>query len=119
VAKLPTHGSARSNRRSQRVILCMPISIWGECNQGSFTEVAKTLVVNAHGALITMKADISPGQQLQLQSPATSEIRLSRVVDVGPALEGKKQVGVEFSEPAPRFWQITFPPEDWSSALMD
>jgi hypothetical protein len=23
-------------------------------------------------------------------------------------------VGIEFDEPAPRFWRVAFPPEDWS-----
>jgi hypothetical protein len=30
--------------------------------------------------------------------------------------EDKTEVGLEFSEPVPRFWRITFPPEDWNPA---
>ena len=106
-------------RRSQRVVLSMRISVWGDSDGSPFNEVAQTLIVNAHGALIAMKAEISPGQQLQLQSPATSEIRMSRVVHVGPVIDGKKQVGVEFTEPAEHFWQITFPPDNWTAVLKD
>jgi hypothetical protein len=97
----------------------MRITVWGHSDQGPFNEVAQTLIVNAHGALIAMEAEVSPGQQLQLQSPATSEIRLSRVAHVGPVTDGKRHVGIEFAEPAPRFWQITFPPDDWSDVLID
>jgi len=117
--ELPPAVPVPGRRRSQRVMLRMNISVWGDSDRGPFNEVAQTLIVNAHGALIAMKAEVSPGHQLQLQSPATSEIRLSRVVHVGPVTDGKRQVGVEFAEPAPRFWQITFPPEDWSDVLTD
>jgi hypothetical protein len=106
-------------RRSQRVVLSMRITVWGDAARGPFNEVAQTLVVNAHGALIALEADVSEGQQLQIQSPATSEIMLCRVAHVGPVKDGKRHIGVEFAEPAPRFWQITFPPDDWSDVLME
>lgn len=115
----PPPTTERNRRRSQRVLLSMAITVFGESDRGPFNEVAKTLIVNAHGALISMETDVSPGQRLELQSPATSETRLSRVVHVGPVSEGKRQIGIEFTEPAPRFWQITFPPEDWSPSLTD
>ena len=119
MVELPERAPVHGRRRSQRVILSMRITVWGHSDQGPFNEVAQTLVVNAHGALIAMEAEVSQGQQLQLQSPATSEIRLSRVAHVGPLKDGKRHVGVEFAEPAPRFWQITFPPDDWSDVLTD
>jgi hypothetical protein len=36
------------------------------------------------------------------------------VVDAGSKSDGKTEVGIEFLEPAPRFWHIAFPPEDWN-----
>jgi hypothetical protein len=109
---LPRPG--RNRRRSQRVLLCMPITVQAGSDRSPFTEVAQTLVVNAHGALIAMETEVVVGQQIRLQSPVTLDVQLCRVAHVGDDRQGKKRVGVEFSAPSPRFWQITFPPEDWS-----
>jgi hypothetical protein len=82
-----------------------------------FTEKTQTLAVNAHGALITLEAKAVQGQVLLIKS-ISSEARTCRVVYVGPALQGRTQFGIEFAEPAPNFWHITFPPEDWAAAAI-
>jgi hypothetical protein len=101
-------------RRSQRVTLRMLITASGISAQGPFSEEAHTLVVSAHGALVALAAQTSPGDLLKLQNHVTSEIRTCRVVCAGPTVEGKNQTGLEFAEPAPHFWQIAFPPADWT-----
>jgi len=35
-------------------------------------------------------------------------------VFLGPVRGGQGEIGLEFSEPRPAFWRVTFPPEDWS-----
>jgi hypothetical protein len=35
------------------------------------------------------------------------------VVYLGTSQAGKTQMGIEFSQPSTRFWQIDFPPDDW------
>jgi hypothetical protein len=108
-------GPESSRRRSQRVVLSIPVTVSGETAQGPFTEKTHTLVINAHGALIIHAAKVVQGQKLRLKSATNPETQACSVVFVGPAVEGKTQFGVEFSAAAPNFWQIAFPPPDWAA----
>jgi hypothetical protein len=109
--------SQDNRRRSARVLLSVPITLSCETPPGIFTEKTQTLVVNAHGALVTLGAKVTAGQTLLIGS-GSSEPRSCRVVYVGPTAQGRTQLGVEFTEPAPNFWHITFPPDDWSAAVL-
>jgi PilZ domain len=109
-----TSGPDSNRRRSQRVILSVPVSVSGQAAKGQFTEDTKTLVVNAHGALITLAAKVSQGQQLELKSVSNPEPQTCKVVYIGPTVQGQTQVGVEFTKPAPHFWHVAFPPENWT-----
>ena len=109
-----TAGPDANRRRSQRVILSVPVSVSGTGPKGKFTEETKTLVVNAHGALITLAAKMTQGQQLELKSASNPEAQSCKVVYIGPSVQGQTQVGVEFLKPAPHFWHVAFPPENWT-----
>jgi hypothetical protein len=109
-----TSGPDANRRRSQRVILSVPVSVSGDGPKGKFTEETKTLVVNAHGALITLAAKVSQGQQMELKSASNPEQQTCKVVYIGPTVQGQTQVGVEFIKPAPHFWHVAFPPENWT-----
>jgi PilZ domain len=103
-------------RRSMRVLLSVPITAMGQNGAGKeFVEETRTLVVNAHGALITLAAQIAAGQQIRISHRATEESLMCRVVHIGSVQAGRAQVGIEFQTPSPTFWQIDFPPEDWVS----
>ena len=106
--------SEKKRRRSQRVMLALPVTVSGEGPSGTFSEDTRTVVVNAHGALITLATKIAQQQMLQLKSPSNSEVQTCRVTYVGPTTEGKTQLGIEFTAAAPHFWHIAFPPEDWT-----
>ena len=110
-----TSSPEMTRRRSHRVLLHVPITVSSVDPKSEFSEQTSTLVVNAHGALITLQAKANQNQKLLISS-AASEKRPCRVVYVGPTLQGRTQYGIEFAEPAPNFWHITFPPEDWSAA---
>jgi hypothetical protein len=101
-------------RRSMRVLLSVPIVVSGnnEENQ-AFTEEARTLVVNAHGALIALTTRVLPNQIIVVANKATHQSLECRVVHVGNAQGGKMQLGLEFVKASPIFWQIDFPPDDW------
>jgi hypothetical protein len=102
-------------RRSQRVCLALPVVVLRE---GPGTNVAseetQTLIVNAHGALIQLALTVEVGQLLGMTNGQTMEQLVCRVVHLGPDRTGKREVGVEFEAPSPRFWRIAFPPSDWS-----
>lgn len=82
-------------------------------DQHPFREATHTLVINAHGALIGLAHPVEVGQQIILKNPKSQEMQACRVVHSGTAVSGKTHVGVEFLRPAPNFWQIAFPPDDW------
>jgi hypothetical protein len=108
-------GPKSRGRRSQRVLLNMPIIVRTEAGPRGpgFTEETQTLVVNAHGALIAVAGRLEQGQTFYISNRATHEEEQCRVIYVGPVTAGKAQVGIEFAKPSPDFWRITFPPEDW------
>lgn len=101
-------------RRSMRVLLSVPIQTSGKLADGAeFKEEGRTLVVNAHGALISLAAPVAAGQHITIYNKATSKSLDCRIVYLGNAQGGKTQMGVEFVRPSPAFWQIDFPPDDW------
>jgi hypothetical protein len=107
-------------RRSQRVCLRLPIVVLRE---GPGVNVASeetyTLIVNAHGALIHLALTVEIGQLLGIKNVQTMEELVCRVVNLGPDQTGKREVGIEFELPSPRFWRIAFPPSDWTPRSPD
>jgi hypothetical protein len=101
-------------RRSMRVLLSVPISVTGKiAGKTEFEEETRTLVVNAHGALISLAAKQVAGDKIEIANKATKSSILCRIVYVGAVQAGRAQMGVEFEKASPTFWQIGFPPEDW------
>jgi hypothetical protein len=107
-------------RRSQRVCLRLPITV---LRKGPGSNVASeethTLMVNAHGALVQLALTVEVGQLLGIKNTRTLEELVCRVVHLGPEYANKREVGVEFEVPAPRFWRIAFPPDDWTTHSPD
>ena len=102
-------------RRSQRVCLRLPILVLREGPKSNVaSEETQTLIVNAHGALIQLALTVEMGQLLAIKNRQTLEQLVCRVVHLGPDQLGKKEVGIEFETPSPRFWRISFPPADWT-----
>jgi uncharacterized membrane protein len=97
-----------------RVLLSVPITVKGKTTENTeFTEETRTLVVNAHGALISLAASVAAGQKITLSNKATHKSQDCRIVYLGTAQAGKTQMGIEFVRACPSFWQIDFPPDDW------
>src|SRR6267378_2360970 len=103
-----------ARRRSQRVLMQVSVRIRGEDAQGkSIEEETETLAINAHGALVLLKARLTSGSKVLLQHKRTEEEQECHVVFLGPVRSGKAEIGLEFSSPRPGFWRVAFPPEDW------
>jgi hypothetical protein len=97
-----------------RVLLSVPIHVSGKTTDNQdFVEETRTLVVNAHGALISLAAAVAAGQSITVANKATRQSLECRIVYLGTAQGGKTQMGIEFVKPSASFWQIDFPPEDW------
>ena len=105
-------------RRTQRILLQVPILARAQFpGDEPITEETKTLEVNAHGALIALSMKVRPGQNLFLKNWATAKEQECRVVHVREKPIGKNDVGVAFPFPMPKFWNVDFPPTDWTPYL--
>ena len=104
-----------ARRRSQRVLMQVAVCIRGQDVHGNHVEEeTETLAINAHGALVLMKARVTSGSKVVLQHKRTLEEQECHVAFLGPVRAGKAEIGLEFSSPRPAFWRVAFPPEDWT-----
>jgi hypothetical protein len=114
--KLTDTNRLSKNRRSQRIELNVPVVVYRPRGEGpQFYENTQTLVISAHGALVALTDMVTPRQKLQVQNPDSGEHLECRVVTVKKELIGPPTVAVEFTQPAPSFWRIAFPPADWKA----
>lgn len=99
-------------------MLSATIIVRGKNRDGKtfFHEETRTLVVNAHGALIHLQTEVVANQKITITNKVTQQSEGCRVVYVGTMDGDKAKVAVEFDRPAPKFWAISFPPEDWNLA---
>ena len=105
-------------RRSERIELNVPVVIHRPLREGpQFSERTRTLNVSAHGALMTLAGLVAVRQKLLLQNIDSGEQQECRVISVEMNPVGPTKVAVEFTRPAPSFWQIAYPPSDWNAAL--
>ena len=108
--------SERIRRRSERVILRVPLQLSAKMPDGKrVCFEAHTLVVNAHGGLLDVGMEMLAGQPVLLSNFKTEKVATAKVVRVKGSGEGRFSVAVEFEFPAPSFWPVSFPPPDWSS----
>lgn len=97
------------------VLLSAPIHASGKDSKDrDFDEETRTLMVNAHGALISLAASVVPGIQIIVSKKTTPQCRQCRVVNLRGEGSGKIQIGIEFLKPSPTFRQIDCPPDDWA-----
>ena len=109
-----------NRRRSQRLFLQVPVAVEGKlANQTKFSEQARTVIVNAHGALVELGSSLEPGQSVTLRNTRTNEQVESTVKLVTAGEPGKFHVALEFNVPSPAFWHISFPPDDWEPQRVD
>src|SRR5258705_3484488 len=113
-------GDHDAQRRSQRVMLKISIVVLTQGDDNKrVSEETRTVTVNAHGAMILLRSNVSIGQLLTLRNSRTEEEVLCRVAYLSPHQSDKREVGVDFMKPCPRFWLISFPPPDWTTQSPD
>jgi len=106
---------AANRRRSQRVLMTIPVRVSGETGAGLvFEEETHTRAISAHGALILMSTQIYRGQRLNLSNVQTKAALECVVAHVDRRRGEQPQAGVEFTLPNPMFWHVAFPPKDWT-----
>jgi hypothetical protein len=109
--------SQSGQRRSERVLLDVPVVVCGESiDQLAFEEETFTVTVNAHGALLMLASRVGLGQHVRLINQASHEERDARVAYRGADHAGLSQVAVEFAQACPGFWPVSPTPSSWPRA---
>jgi hypothetical protein len=106
---------AANRRRSQRVLMTIPVRVSGKTGAGSpFEEETHTRAISAHGALIPVLTPVYRGQRLTLSNIQTKAALECVVAHIDRRKGEHPQAGVEFTLPNPMFWHVAFPPKDWT-----
>src|SRR6266481_6005555 len=106
---------AANRRRSQRVLMTIPVRVSGQNVLGSpFEEEPHTRAISAHGALILVSTQVYRGQRLTLSNVQAKAALECVVAHIDRHQSDHPQVGVEFMLPNPMFWHVAFPPKDWT-----
>ena len=108
------HAAAgEEKRRSQRVLLRVRASLYVALNGKLTTFETVTLSVNNHGAMIILKQGLPPETRFVLEHSGTKERVACKVIRPSREMPDGFQIPIEFDSPAPNFWRIAFPPNDW------
>lgn len=105
--------AGEDRRRTQRVLLRVRAQIHVALQGKSESFEVTTLSVNHHGALVIMDRSLPLDTRLVLENVNTKERVACKVVRSARETAEGFQVPVEFDSPAPDFWRIAFPPNDW------
>jgi hypothetical protein len=97
-------------RRSTRLELVVSVFVygWSAPDDSPFTEITRTLEVNAHGGLVALTALVQPGQMILVVNNRTETERKCRVVRVHRESDCSCKVGFEFIRPEGRFWELAY-----------
>ena len=111
----PSSGNTSTLRQCQRLYVGVGVSVVVQ-REKPCTETTKTIMVSANGALIPLRMAVAVGETLTVRNVQTRQEVSCRVVDLEFNDELQRtEIGIEFIEPAPRFWSVSFPPEGWNS----
>ena len=105
--------TGEERRRSQRVILRIPVILRLHVAGKVVTVPATTVSVNDHGAMLLCKRSFDAQGILELENDRTNEKMQCRVTRAPMESADGYLVPVEFATPSPVFWRISFPPRDW------
>lgn len=100
-------------RRSRRWAIDVVVFVYGHsAAKNPFYEEAHTIGVNEYGGLLLVTSPVHKGQKLLLANKRTQMELECTVVNVGKKHSKTAEVGVEFPEPHPEFWQIPATPAE-------
>jgi len=106
---------AANRRRSQRVLMKVPVRVSGQAGAATFLEEdTYTLAISVHGALLVVAAPVYRGQRFTLSNIQTKAALECIVAHVDKVPGEQTRVGVEFLMPNQTFWRVAFPPKDWT-----
>jgi len=100
-------------RRSQRVIIRVPVTLVVTENGQDLRISAHTVAVNIHGAMVVCPRALDANTRLEVVNGRTEQKIDSRVTRTPRESAEGYLIPLEFTSPSPNFWQITFPPTNW------
>jgi hypothetical protein len=95
-----------NRRRASRVMLSIPVFVYGWRKNEPFTENTETVNVSAIGALMPISFDLARPEALILTNLKTNEDSLCRVARALHAADGAVLIGVEFLQASANFWRV-------------
>ena len=103
--------SSPDQRRSQRVLLVVPVDVtWTREDGVRVKEPAETEVVNAHGALLRVNVRLPLKMEVVLTNRQTQQSTRARVVrNYPPREDGKLPIAFELLEARETFWGVSIP----------
>lgn len=100
-------------RRSQRVIIMVPVTL-ELAKEGKVVKVsAHTVAVNIHGAMVICPRTLDSETKIDIVNERTRGRASARVTRAPRQSAEGFLIPVEFEKPFPTFWQISFPPSNW------
>jgi hypothetical protein len=106
-----------NKRRSVRVSISIPVTIFGQDSDGKiFAEKTTTVTVSAHGAMVVLDTEIDNLKPALLVNTRTGTEVHCRIAHRKEIAKNRIEIGLEFDNPYPRFWAMNFPPDDWDPA---
>jgi hypothetical protein len=102
-------------RRSQRVIIRIPLTLVVPEKGQTLKISAHTVAVNIHGAMVLCPRSLDADTSLDVVNGRTDEKISSRVTRAARESAEGFLIPVEFTSPSPNFWQINFPPSNWKA----
>jgi hypothetical protein len=100
-------------RRSQRVIIRVPVTLFVAEDGHTVKTSAHTVAVNIHGAMVVSPRSVDADARLEMVNERTGEKVSSRVTRSPRESAEGYLIPLEFITPTPNFWQISFPPTSW------
>jgi len=98
----PVKTKLRERRRSPRTSMCVDLIVCGA--GGAWQERTCALSLNAQGVLVALGSNVQIGQTVLVRDPDSFVEREGRVVNLGRGYGRRREVAIEFTEPAPDFW---------------
>jgi hypothetical protein len=107
--------AGEEKRRSQRVIVRVPLTLFLAGNGQSEKINCHTVAVNIHGAMVVSPRTLEENTKLEIVNERTAEKIGCRVTRAPRESSEGFLIPVEFTTSSPNFWQISFPPANWKA----
>jgi TonB family protein len=101
-------------QRLQTLCIEVPVTVQGSRNthpSAPFLEETRTVIVFPQGAVLRLSEIVVQGQIVIVQNMRVKQEVACRVISSKPGATAKGYVELEFTQPAPGFWGISFPGE--------